>query len=69
MFYINFVDRHDKGAKRKKLLDEINHIGAGMDDAQCLIGDFNVVMFPGDRMGGNEVVDSKTRFCQLLTLL
>jgi len=33
MFYINFVDGHDKEAKRKKLWDEINHIVANMDDA------------------------------------
>ena len=59
MFYINFVYGHNKEAKRKKLCDEINHIFASMGDAQCLVGDFNVVMYPGDRMGENEVVDSE----------
>lgn len=32
-----------------------------MDEAWCVLGDFNLVLYPGDRMGGIEIQDFEVR--------
>ncbi|KAJ8433477.1 LOW QUALITY PROTEIN: hypothetical protein Cgig2_020649 [Carnegiea gigantea] len=36
---------------------DLNNISHSMEDAWCLMGDFNTIQFKEDRIGGNEVQD------------
>jgi len=54
-FFITFVYGSNQELQRRLLWDDLTHIARGMDEAWCVLGDFDVVLYPGDRMGGTEV--------------
>ena len=41
--------------QRRTLQEDLKHIARNMDEAQCILGDFNAVLYTGDRMAGTEV--------------
>jgi len=41
----------------ESLLDISHH----MNEAWCIIGDFNAILYKEDRMGGNEVQSTETK--------
>ena len=54
-FFITFVYGANHEAQRGPLWEDLIHIAQGMDEAWCVLGDFNAVLYPGDRMRGTEV--------------
>ena len=44
---------HDQ--QRRDLWDDLLNIAQSMDDAWCVLGDFNAVLHMGDRIGGIEI--------------
>jgi len=41
--------------QRRILWDDLKQIAQNMEEAWCTLGDFNVVLYTGDRIGGTEV--------------
>ncbi|KAJ8444130.1 LOW QUALITY PROTEIN: hypothetical protein Cgig2_029905 [Carnegiea gigantea] len=54
-FFITFVYGANHEAQRAPLWEDLIHIAKEMDEAWCVLGDFNAVLYPGDRMGGTDV--------------
>ena len=54
-FYITYVYGANQEAQRGPLWDDLINIAKAMDEAWCVLGDFNAVLYLGDKMGGNEV--------------
>ncbi|KAJ8431317.1 hypothetical protein Cgig2_032307 [Carnegiea gigantea] len=54
-FFITFVYGANHEAQRGPLWEDLIHIAQEMDEAWCILGDFNAVLYPGDRIGGTEV--------------
>ncbi|KAJ8423024.1 hypothetical protein Cgig2_028227 [Carnegiea gigantea] len=52
-FYITFVYRANHDQRRRDLWDDLLNIAQSMDDAWCVLGDFNAVLHMGDRIGGD----------------
>ncbi|KAJ8434654.1 hypothetical protein Cgig2_034088 [Carnegiea gigantea] len=60
-FYVTFVygDNHD--LTRRELWHSLIAIAEHMDDPWCVLGDFNVVLYSGDRMGGIDIHDFEVK--------
>ena len=56
-FYLTFVYGYNQAEARQPLWDALADISIGMDEAWCVLGDFNSILYPEDRMGGTEVQD------------
>ncbi|KAJ8429362.1 LOW QUALITY PROTEIN: hypothetical protein Cgig2_033194 [Carnegiea gigantea] len=54
-FYITFVYGANHDQQRRDLWDDLLNIAQSMDDAWCVLGDFNTVLHMGDRIGGTEI--------------
>ncbi|KAJ8422552.1 hypothetical protein Cgig2_033475 [Carnegiea gigantea] len=54
-FFITFVYGANQELQRRPLWEDLIHITKEMDEAWCVLGDFNAVLYPGDRVGGTEV--------------
>ena len=50
-FFVTFVYGANKEAQIGSLREDLIHIAQEMDEAWCILGDFNAVLYPGDRMG------------------
>jgi len=52
-FYVTFIYGANQELQRKNLWEDLKNIANGMNKAWCILGDFNVVLYAGDRIGGN----------------
>ena len=59
--YITFVYGANCEGQRRALWEALKRIGQGMDEAWCILGDFNSVLHQGDRMGGTDIQDSEIK--------
>ena len=49
---------------RQILWEDLQHLVQGMNEAWCILGDFNAILSKDDSIGGMEVLDSETKdFC------
>ena len=48
-------------AERVDLWSNLCSIANNMEEAWCVIGDFNSVLYPGDRMGGTDIQDYEVK--------
>ncbi|KAJ8426356.1 LOW QUALITY PROTEIN: hypothetical protein Cgig2_021476 [Carnegiea gigantea] len=51
-FFITFV--YGANHELRPLWEDLMHIAKEMDEAWYVLGDFNAVLYPGDRMGGTD---------------
>jgi len=60
-FCITFVygDNHD--SPTRDLWEALKHIASTMDEAWCVLGDFNSMLYTRDRIGGTEIQDFEIR--------
>ena len=56
-FFLTLVYAHNQAEARQPLWEDLINIAQNMDEAWCVLGDFNSVLGYGDRMGGTEVKD------------
>jgi len=67
-FYITYVYGANQEATRRELWEALESIAETMDEAWCVLGDFNAVLYPEDRRGGTAVQDFEVRpFLECLT--
>ena len=45
--------------QRTPLWNDLVSLASNLDDPWCVLGDFNAVLNPGERIGGNEVTESE----------
>ena len=60
-FFITFVYEANQEMQRRGLWEDLKHIANDMEEAQCILGDFNVVLYSGDRLGGTKVQVSEVK--------
>ena len=60
-FYITYVYGANQEGTRRDLWTALEAIALSMDDAWCVMGDFNAVLYPEDRQGGTMVQDFEVR--------
>ncbi|KAJ8419624.1 hypothetical protein Cgig2_007643 [Carnegiea gigantea] len=60
-FYLTFiyVDNHE--SPRQGLWAELEYIALDMNEAWCVLGDFNSMLYSGDRIGGNPIQDHEVK--------
>ncbi|KAJ8424797.1 hypothetical protein Cgig2_001811 [Carnegiea gigantea] len=51
-FHMTFVYRYNQQKLRFQLWEDLRSFAVNMGDAWCVLGDFNVVLHPEERMGG-----------------
>lgn len=51
-FCLTFVYGYNQAEARQPLWDALAVISIGMDEALCVLGDFNSILYPEDRMVG-----------------
>ncbi|KAJ8428965.1 hypothetical protein Cgig2_003296 [Carnegiea gigantea] len=66
-FYLSMIYGQNHEFQREQLWLDLKDISQSMEEAWCLMGDFNSVISKDDRIGGNEVQDHKLR--ELASLL
>ena len=59
--YLTFVYEANQEGKRRALWEALKNIANNMEDAWCILGDFNSVLHLGDRMGGTDIQDPEIR--------
>ena len=60
-FFITYVYGFNHAQERLALWEDLQNIANSMTEAWCVLGDFNAILHPEDRMGGTEVIDSEIR--------
>ena len=60
-FFITFVYGMNHAYQRQPMWESLLDISHHMNEAWCIIGDFNAILYKEDRMGGNEVQSTKTK--------
>ncbi|KAJ8429250.1 LOW QUALITY PROTEIN: hypothetical protein Cgig2_026286 [Carnegiea gigantea] len=60
-FYLTFIYRDNHERPRQGLWAELEHIALDMNEAWCVLGDFNSALYSGDRIGGNPIQDHKVK--------
>ncbi|KAJ8422489.1 LOW QUALITY PROTEIN: hypothetical protein Cgig2_000558 [Carnegiea gigantea] len=60
-FYLTFVYRDNQDGQRHHLWAELEQIASDVEDAWCVMGDFNSILYARDRMGGNTIHDSEIK--------
>ena len=60
-FFITFVYRANREMQMRELWEDLKHIANDMDEAWCILGDFNAMLYSGDRLGGIEVQVSEVK--------
>ncbi|KAJ8419313.1 hypothetical protein Cgig2_029594 [Carnegiea gigantea] len=60
-FYLSMICGMNHELQREQLWLDLNDISHSMEDAWCLMGDFNTIRFKEDKIGGNEVQDHDLR--------
>ena len=58
-FYITFAYGRNLEAQRIPVWDDLASISINLDNPWCVLGDFNSVLKPGERIGGNAVTESE----------
>jgi len=56
-FHITFVYGHNHNLQRQPLWTALHHLSNSIQEAWCLLGDFNAILSKDDRIGGNAVSD------------
>ncbi|KAJ8431896.1 hypothetical protein Cgig2_009963 [Carnegiea gigantea] len=56
-FFISFRYGLNRASQRQVLWQDLTAIAAHMNNAWCIIGDFNFVLYKEDRIGGEEIED------------
>ena len=54
-FFITFVYGANQEGQRRDLWEALKTIAKAMQEACCILGDFNSVLHPGDKMGGIDI--------------
>ena len=60
-FYLSMIYGMNQESQRVHLWKDLQDIAHQMDEAWCLMGDFNTLRFKDDRIGGNEVQEGELR--------
>ncbi|KAJ8449647.1 hypothetical protein Cgig2_005669 [Carnegiea gigantea] len=60
-FYLSMIYGFNHEDQRENLWNDLIDIGQNMDDAWCLLGDFNVLRSKEDRIGGSDVQEHELR--------
>ena len=60
-FYITYVYGLNHDHQRTPLWNDLITLGQNMNEAWCLLGDFNAVMYKEDRTGGTDVLDHEVQ--------
>ncbi|KAJ8419818.1 hypothetical protein Cgig2_022214 [Carnegiea gigantea] len=60
-FFITYVYGANHELQRRDLWEALKHIASGMEEAWCMLGDFNSILYSGDRLGGMEVQDYEVK--------
>jgi len=67
-FFITYVYGENHNGPRQDLWRDLLSIANGMDDARCMLGDFNDVLYKEDRLGGDEIHDYEIKhFAEWIT--
>ncbi|KAJ8427305.1 hypothetical protein Cgig2_013894 [Carnegiea gigantea] len=66
-FYLSMICGMNHELQREQLWLDLNDISHSMEDAWCLMGDFNTIRFKEYRLGGNDVQDHDVK--ELASLL
>ncbi|KAJ8419799.1 hypothetical protein Cgig2_030528 [Carnegiea gigantea] len=67
-FYITFIYRANQELQRRGLWKDLKNSTNSIDDAWCILGDFNTVEYTGDRIGGIESFGDCIIACELQEL-
>jgi len=59
--FITFVYGYNHEAQRRPMWEALVEISHTMDDPWCVLGDFNLILHQGERMGGNDADERKMR--------
>ena len=60
-FYLSMIYGFNHEDQRTSLWNDLLNIGRNMDDAWCLMGDFNALRSKEDRIGGNDVEEHELK--------
>ena len=60
-FYITYIYGANQEGQRRVLWEALEDIAAGMEEGWCILGDFNSILYSGDRMGGMEIHTDKIK--------
>ncbi|KAJ8422407.1 hypothetical protein Cgig2_013227 [Carnegiea gigantea] len=60
-FCLTFVYSFNHEQQRLSLWTDLTAMALSMDDAWCIMGDFNSILYRKDRIGGDEVTEHETR--------
>jgi len=61
IIFLTFVYGANQEGQRRTLWEAMKNITNTMEDAWCILEDFNIVLHPGDRMGGTDIQDAEVR--------
>ncbi|KAJ8421596.1 LOW QUALITY PROTEIN: hypothetical protein Cgig2_020785 [Carnegiea gigantea] len=53
--YLTFIYGANQEGQRRALWEALKNIAKDMEEAWCILGDFNSVLYPRDRMGGIDI--------------
>ena len=68
-FFITFVYGMNQEQQRMPLWIDLHALAQQIDEAWCILGDFNLVLYKEDRMGGNEIQEHEVYdFANLLDI-
>ncbi|KAJ8419599.1 hypothetical protein Cgig2_000942 [Carnegiea gigantea] len=56
-FYLTFIYGANQEGQRRLLWEALTATATDMEEAWCILGDFNSVLHPGDRLGGTDIQD------------
>ena len=59
--YITFVYGENHERHRRVLWEALKSIALTMEDAWCILGDFNSILHQGNRIGGIDIQDTEVR--------
>ncbi|KAJ8430483.1 hypothetical protein Cgig2_021729 [Carnegiea gigantea] len=59
--YLTFVYGANQEGQRRALWDALKNIAKDMEEAWCILWDFNSILHPGDRIGGINIQDAEVR--------
>ncbi|KAJ8419236.1 hypothetical protein Cgig2_013533 [Carnegiea gigantea] len=60
-FYLTFIYGDNHESPRQDLWAKLEHIALDMNEAWCILGDFNSVLYSGNRIGGNPIQDHEVK--------
>ena len=60
-FHISFIYGYNHEQQRQSTWEDLKQISQSNPGAWCIIGDFNTVLYPDDRKGGNDIAKHELR--------